>query len=69
MEGDNVLALMSLQSPLCKAAVEGQADWLGGCSETLLCQVPLGLFGTSVTSGFSIGPTALGQLPGLQLEM
>lgn len=69
MEGDNILELMSLQSPLCKAVVECQADWLGGCPETLLCQVPLGLFGTSVTSGFSGGPTAPGQLPGPQLEM
>lgn len=49
----------------CKAAVEAPA----GQSETLLRQTPLGLLGTSLTSGLSGGPTAAGQLQGPQLEM
>lgn len=56
MKGGTVLESVSLQSPLCKAAVEGPG------------QLPLGLLGTSVRSGLS-GPTAPGQLQGPWLEM
>lgn len=64
MEADSVLDSASLQSPVhgCRGGPAGQ-------SETLLCQTPLGLLGTSLTSGLSAGPTAAGQLQGPQLEM
>lgn len=73
MKGGTVLESASLQSPLCKAAVEGPGQLPGqmmvrSAPAWARGQMPLSLLGTSVRSGLS-GPTAPGQLQGPWLEM